>query len=126
MTRGGNQSPVAIIVIFLFIVVIDGTPEACRIDKNTNTTIIKQKGAYMIFVSMLEVIPGKVDEVHKIIKTIKVPKDIKIREFLSLFGKPDYILTFEAPSEEKALSFILKFVSVAVPKTSLGMPVERK
>jgi len=126
MTRGGNQSPVAIIVIFLFIVVIDGTPKACRIDKNTNTTIIKQKGAYMIFVSMLEVIPGKVDEVHKIIKTIKVPKDIKIREFLSLFGKPDYILTFEAPSEEKALSFILKFVSVAVPKTSLGMPVERK
>jgi len=35
-------------------------------------------------------------------------------------------LTFEAPSEEKALSFILKFVSVAVPKTSLGMPVHRK
>ncbi len=80
----------------------------------------------MIFVSMLDVIPGKVDELQNIIKSIKVPKDIKIREFLSLFGKPDYILTFEAPSEEKALSFILKFVSVAVPKTSLGMPVEKK
>jgi len=97
-----------------------------RIDKNTNPAIINQKGVDMIFVSMLDVIPGKVDELQKIISTIKVPKDIKIREFLSLFGKPDYILTFEASSEEKALSFILKFVSVAVPRTSLGMPVHRK
>ncbi|MBE0433920.1 hypothetical protein IBX73_10720 [candidate division WOR-3 bacterium] len=80
----------------------------------------------MIFVSMLDVMPGKVEELRKIIRTMKVPNDIKIREFLSLFGKPDYLLTFEAPSEEKALSFILKFVSVAVPKTSLGMPVEKK
>jgi len=80
----------------------------------------------MIFVSMLDVIPGKVDQLQKIISTMKPPKDIKIREFLSLFGKPDYILTFEAPNEEKALAFILKFVSVAVPKTSLGIPVEKK
>jgi hypothetical protein len=75
---------------------------------------------------MLDVIPGKVDELQKIIRTIRTPKDIKIREFLSLFGKPDYILTFEAPNEEKALAFILKFVSVAVPRTSLGIPVEKK
>ena len=80
----------------------------------------------MIFVSMLDVIPGKADEVQKIVSTIKPPKSIKIREFLSLFGKPDYILTFEAPNEEEALAFILKFVSVAVPKTSLGIPVEKK
>jgi uncharacterized protein with GYD domain len=80
----------------------------------------------MIFVSMLDVIPGKVGELQKIISTIKTPKDIKIREFLSLFGKPDYILIFEAPNEEKALAFILKFVSFAVPKTSLGIPVEKR
>jgi uncharacterized protein with GYD domain len=80
----------------------------------------------MIFVSTLDVIPGKVDELQKIIRNIKTPKGIKIREFLSLFGKPDYILTFEAPDEEKALAFILKFASVAVPKTSLGIPVETK
>ena len=55
----------------------------------------------MIFVSMLEVIPGKVDEVRKIIKTIKVPKDIKIREFLSLFGKPDYVLTLRHRVKKK-------------------------
>jgi len=79
----------------------------------------------MIFVSSLDVIPGKVDDLQKIIKSLKVPEDIKIREFLTLFGKPDYLLTFEAPDEEKAMSFILKFVSVAVPKTSVGVPVEK-
>ncbi|UCG92415.1 MAG: hypothetical protein JSV97_01495 [candidate division WOR-3 bacterium] len=79
----------------------------------------------MIFVSTLDVIPGKVDDFRQIIKTLEIPEDIKIREFLSLFGKPDFLLTFEAPNEERALSFILKFVSVAVPKTSLGVPVEK-
>lgn len=75
--------------------------------------------------STLDVIPGKVDDFRKIIKKLEIPEDIKIREFLSLFGKPDFLLTFEAPNEERALSFILKFVSVAVPKTSLGVPVEK-
>jgi len=79
----------------------------------------------MIFVSTLDVIPGKVDDLQKIIKSLEVPEDVKIREFLALFGKPDYLLTFEAPDEERAMSFILKFVSVAVPKTSVGVPVEK-
>jgi len=79
----------------------------------------------MIFVSMLDVIPGKVDELRKIVKTLEIPEDIKIREFLTLFGKPDFLLTFEAPNEEIAMSFILKFVSVAVPKTSVGVLVEK-
>lgn len=79
----------------------------------------------MIFVSTLDLIPGKVDELRKIIKSLDVPEDIKIREFLTLFGKPDFLLTFEAPDEEKAMSFVLKFVSVAVPKTSVGVSVEK-
>lgn len=79
----------------------------------------------MIFVSTLDVIPGKDDELRNIIKTLDIPKDIKIREFLTLFGKPDFLLTFEAPDEERAMSFILKFVSVAVPKTSVGVSVEK-
>lgn len=79
----------------------------------------------MIFVSTLDVIPGKVDELRKIIKNLEIPEDIKVREFLTLFGKPDFLITFEAPNEERAMSFVLKFVSVAVPKTSVGVPVEK-
>ena len=78
----------------------------------------------MIFVTMLDLIPGKMDEFQKILKSLDIPEDIKVREFLTLFGKPDFLLTFEAPNEERAMSIILKFVSVAVPKTSLGVPVE--
>jgi uncharacterized protein with GYD domain len=79
----------------------------------------------MIFATTLELIPGKGDDLKNMIESLKVPKDIKIREFLSLFGKPDYILIFDAPDEEGAMSFILNFVPVAVPKTSVGIPVER-
>ncbi len=79
----------------------------------------------MIFVSTLDVIPGKIDALRKIIKSLETPEDIKIREFLTLFGKPDFLLTFEAPNEERAMAFILKFASVAVPKTSVGVPVEK-
>jgi len=79
----------------------------------------------MIFVTTLDCIPGKVDDLREIIKTLDIPKDIKVREFLTLFGKPDFLVTFEAPDEEKAMSFILKFVSVAAPKTSVAVPVER-
>ncbi len=79
----------------------------------------------MIFVTTLDCIPGKVDDLRRIVAGADIPDDIKIREFLALFGKPDYLLTFEAPNEERAMSFILKFASVAVPKTSVGVPVER-
>lgn len=79
----------------------------------------------MIFVTTLDCIPGKVDDMRGIIKTLDVPKDVKIREFLTLFGKPDFLLTFEAPNEERAMSFVLKFVSAGVPKTSVGVPVEK-
>ena len=79
----------------------------------------------MIFVSTLDVIPGKVDEIRKIIKSLKLPEDIKMREFLGLFGKPDFLMTFEAPNEERAMAFVLTFVSVAVPKTSVGVSVEK-
>ncbi|OGC41462.1 hypothetical protein A2Y85_05930 [candidate division WOR-3 bacterium RBG_13_43_14] len=79
----------------------------------------------MIFVSTLDVIPGRIDDLRKIIKTLDVPSDIKIREFLTLFGKPDFLVTFEAPDEETAIGFILRFTSAAVPKTSVGVPVEK-
>ena len=79
----------------------------------------------MIFVSTLDVIPGRTDDLRKIIKTLDVPSDIKIREFLTLFGKPDFLVTFEAPDEESAMGFILRFASAAVPKTSVGVPVDK-
>ncbi|MGQ9665170.1 MAG: hypothetical protein ACUVQ3_07055 [bacterium] len=78
----------------------------------------------MTFITTLDVIPGHADELLNTIKCLKIPEGIKIREFLSLFGKPDFVLIFEAPNEEKAMNFIMKFVAYAIPKTSLGVNVE--
>ncbi len=78
----------------------------------------------MTFITTLDVIPGRADELLNAIKNLKIPEEIKVREFLSLFGKPDFILIFEAPNEDKAMNFILRFVAYAVPKTSLGVNVE--
>ncbi|MEO0185233.1 MAG: hypothetical protein ABIL22_09000 [candidate division WOR-3 bacterium] len=78
----------------------------------------------MTFITTLDVIPGRADELLNTIKALNVPEEIKVREFLSLFGKPDFVLIFEAPNEEKAMNFILKFVAYATPKTSLGVNVE--
>uniref|UniRef100_A0A7C6EK13 Lrp/AsnC family transcriptional regulator n=1 Tax=candidate division WOR-3 bacterium TaxID=2052148 RepID=A0A7C6EK13_UNCW3 len=78
----------------------------------------------MTFITMLDVIPGRADELLNTVKNLEIPEEIKVREFLSLFGKPDYLVVFEAPNEEKAMNFILKFVPYAVPKTSLGVNVE--
>ncbi len=78
----------------------------------------------MTFITTLDVIPGRADELLNAVKNLRIPEGIKIREFLSLFGKPDYVLIFEAPDEETAMNFILKFVAYAVPKTSLGVNVE--
>jgi uncharacterized protein with GYD domain len=80
----------------------------------------------MLFVTTLDVIPGKADELLNSIKGIQVPEDIKVRECLALFGKPDYIMIYEAPDEERAMNFIIKFVAYAVPRTSLSVPVECK
>jgi len=79
----------------------------------------------MIFVTTLDLIPGKNEDLRKIIKNLKLPNDITIKEFLSLFGKPDYLVIFEAPDEERAMNFVLKFASVTVPKTALGFPVDK-
>jgi uncharacterized protein with GYD domain len=75
---------------------------------------------------MLDVIPGRADEILNTVKNLEIPAGIKVKEFLSLFGKPDYVIIFEAPDEEKAMNFILKFVPYAVPKTSLGVNIEVK
>jgi len=79
----------------------------------------------MTFVTTLDLIPGKNDDFRKIVKNMKIPDDIRIKEFLSLFGKPDFMIVFEAPDEERAMSFVLKFATVTVPKTSLSYPVDK-
>jgi uncharacterized protein with GYD domain len=80
----------------------------------------------MLFTTMLDIIPGKAEETIALAKSIKPPEGVVIREFLQLFGKPDFVIIYEAPSENKATEFVLKFTSYATPRTSLCSKIERK
>ena len=78
----------------------------------------------MLFATMLKALPGKYEEATRLFRHPRVPENIKIREFLGLFGKPDAIIIFEAPSEKDAAEFAVQFGSAAESSTALSMPIE--
>ncbi len=78
----------------------------------------------MLFMTSFDIIPGKAEEIFYLIKKTKPPEDVKIHQFLKLFGKPDFVVIYEAPNESMAMEFILNFTSCVTPKTSLCTFVE--
>lgn len=78
----------------------------------------------MLFITTVKVIPGRYEEATRAIKRPKIPKDVKIREFLGLFGKPDVAIIFEAPDEKVAADFTVQFGRYGDLVTSLALPIE--
>ncbi len=78
----------------------------------------------MLFISCLEMLPGKGGELTAKAKNPKMIQGVVIRDILGIFGKPDIILTFEAPSERTAAEFVLQFTDCAVTKTQLVFPIK--
>ena len=78
----------------------------------------------MLFVTSSDVIPGKIDEAVELVKSAKPPNTVKIRDFLQMFGKPDYLMIYEAEDEEHAMNFILYFCPAMIPKSAVAIPVE--
>lgn len=79
----------------------------------------------MLFVTTLKALPGMYEEATRLFRHPKIPETIKIREFLGLFGKPDAIIIFEAPSGQEAAEFAVQFGSAAESSTSLAMPIDQ-
>lgn len=79
----------------------------------------------MLFVTTLKALPGKYDEATRLFRHPKIPDEVKIREFLGLFGKPDAIIIFEAPSEAMAAEFAVQFGSAVESVTSLALPIDK-
>ncbi|MBI4723380.1 MAG: hypothetical protein HY769_10385 [Candidatus Stahlbacteria bacterium] len=78
----------------------------------------------MLFLTTLDIIPGKTEEAMYLVRKVKPPERVKVHQFLKLFGKPDFAIVFEALNEEDAVDFVLKFSSCSTPKTSLCNSVE--
>ncbi len=77
----------------------------------------------MIFVMFATANPERFADLFRLLKNMKVPEGIKIREKLEIFGKPDVVVVFEAPNEELAASFIEQFGRVSTVTTHLAMRV---
>jgi len=74
----------------------------------------------MIFVTLMEILPGKASEAAgflKRIKSVTPPPGIKVLDAYILLGKYDGIILFEAPDPKVATNFILKIASPAVFRT---------
>ena len=68
----------------------------------------------MLFISSLEMITGKAKQLTDKAKSPKMIQGVTIKDILGVFGKPDIILVFEAPSERTAAEFVLQFVEAFV------------
>ena len=78
----------------------------------------------MLFVTTIESSEGKFEDNIRALKRLKIPEEIKIREFLGLFGEPDAIIIFEASDEKHALDFVCLIAQSVKSKTSLAMPID--
>ena len=78
----------------------------------------------MIFVTMIETTPGTYEESLRAMKRLKIPENIKIREFLGLFGGVDVIIIFEAEDQKDAVDFISNIACYVECKTSFALPID--
>jgi uncharacterized protein with GYD domain len=78
----------------------------------------------MLFISSLEILPGKAKELTEKAKNPKRIQGVVIRDILGVFGKPDIILIFEAPSERTTAEFVLQFSDCATIRTQLVFPIK--
>lgn len=78
----------------------------------------------MLFISTLEIIPGKTKELTEKAKNPKLMQGVVIKDILGVFGKPDIIMIFEAPAERTAAEFVMQFSDSAITKTQLVFPIK--
>ena len=78
----------------------------------------------MMFVMFATANPERFADLFTLLKNMKIPEGIVIREKLEIFGKPDVVVVFEAPSEELAAKFIEQFGKVSTVTTHLAMRVK--
>ncbi len=79
----------------------------------------------MLFITLLKIIPGSYSKAIKLLKNPKLPPNVKIKESLWLFGRPDAMFIFEAPDEAAAGEFVVQFGELTEPQTSLVFPIEK-
>ncbi|MBU1853925.1 MAG: GYD domain-containing protein [Candidatus Omnitrophica bacterium] len=78
----------------------------------------------MLFISSLEITTEKAKELMTRARNPEMIQGVVIKDILGVFGKPDIILIFEAPSERTAAEFVLQFTDCAITRTHLVFPIK--
>jgi len=78
----------------------------------------------MLFVSIVKAGEGKFEETVRALKRLKIPKNVKVREFIGLFGEPDAIIIFETTDEKTAVDFACHLASYVNCKTHMALPID--
>jgi len=78
----------------------------------------------MLFVTHLSALPGRYIEAIRILKNPRIPKGVKMKEYLGTFSHFDAILIFEADEEAEAVEFVGQFAECFKVETAVAFPVE--
>jgi len=78
----------------------------------------------MLFISSLEITKEKAKELTDKARNPRMIQGVVIKNILGVFGKPDIMLIFEAPTERTAAEFVLQFTDCAITKTQLVFPIK--
>jgi len=81
-------------------------------------------GDSLLFATHLSTLPGRFIEAIRTLKNAKIPKAIKVREYLGIFSQYDAIIIFEAPDEATAVEFVGQFGECFKVETAVAFPVE--
>ena len=79
----------------------------------------------MMFITLLDAVPGEYLNMARLIKNLKPPEGGKIVMAMGMLGKPDAFVIFEAPDEASAADFTVQFNKVATFRTSVIFPAEK-
>ena len=78
----------------------------------------------MLFVLWFKWEPEKTDEVNKLWREFKFPKEVTVIGRYLLIGRHISVAIFEAPSEEAILKITYPFRNLGIPHVNPALPLE--
>ena len=88
----------------------------------TNNSLLKVKN--LLFVLWFKWEPEKTEEVNKLWREFKFPKDVKVIGRYLLIGRHISVAIFDAPSEEAILKITYPFRNMGIPHVNPALPLE--
>ncbi len=78
----------------------------------------------MLFVLWFEFEPAKTDEVNKLWREFKYPKEVKVIGRYRLVGRHMAVSIFDAPNEEAIMKITYPFRKLGTPHVCPALPLE--